>query len=93
MLAAPWDPRAGAMLFDGVGLGLGMATAALRRLVQVHDTRTAGDLVAGTFRLVHLDLLGPDGVAAVVALIERAALREEQEEPPRSSFKKMLRIG
>jgi transposase InsO family protein len=74
MLAAQWDPRARALLFDGEGLGLGWITAALRRLFQTHDARAADDLVAGTlhaFRLAHLDRLGPDGVAAVVALVER----------------------
>jgi transposase InsO family protein len=79
MLAAQWDPRARALLFDGEGLGLGWITAALRRLFQTHDARAADDLVAGTlhaFRLAHLDRLGPDGIAAVVALVEhrRAAL-------------------
>jgi hypothetical protein len=74
MLALQWDERTRSLLFDGAGLGLGWATAALRRLCQVHDTRIAGDLIAGmlhAFRLAHLDRLGPDGVAAVVALIER----------------------
>lgn len=74
ILALQWDARERALLFDGHGLGLGWVTAALRRLFQIHDARVAGDLVAGTlhaFHLTHLDRLGPDGVATVVALVER----------------------
>jgi hypothetical protein len=74
LLAVQWDVRTRTLLFDGEGLGLGMASAALRRLFQLHDPRTAGDLVGGTlhaFRLAHLDHLGPDGVAAVLKLVER----------------------
>lgn len=74
LLALQWNGRTRALLFDGEGFGLGMATAALRRLFQMHDPTTAGDLVAGTlhaFRLAHLPRLGPDGVDAVLRLIER----------------------
>jgi transposase InsO family protein len=74
MLALQWDVRSCSLLFDGEGLGLGMATAALRRLFQLHDPRTARDLVGGVlhaFRLAHAARLGPDGVAAVQALVER----------------------
>jgi hypothetical protein len=73
-LAAQWNPSTRALLFDGEGLGLGWVTAALRRLFDLHDPRVAGDLVAGTlhaFRLAYVDRLGPDGVAAIVALVER----------------------
>lgn len=74
MVALQWNPRTRALLFDGEGLGLGWATAALRCLFHAYDARVAGDVVAGilhAFRLTHLDRLGPDGVAAVVALVER----------------------
>src|SRR5580700_8951168 len=74
LLALQWDTRTRSLLFDGEGLGLGWATAALRRILQIHDPSTAGDLIDGTlhaFRLAHLDRLGPDGVDAVLALVER----------------------
>jgi transposase InsO family protein len=74
LLAHQWDTSTRSLLFDGEGLGLGWATAALRRILQIHDPSTAGDLIDGTlhaFRLAHLDRLGPDGVDAVLALVER----------------------
>lgn len=74
LLAVQWDARAGALLFDGAGLGLGMVTAALRHIFGVYDARSAEDLVAGVLHGFHLasrERLGADGVAAVTALVER----------------------
>jgi transposase InsO family protein len=73
MIAMQCNPSTGALLFDGEGLALGWITAALRRLFQLHDARCADDLVAGILRdfsLAHLDRLGPDGLAAIVALVD-----------------------
>jgi transposase InsO family protein len=74
LLAVQWDARAGKLLFDGEGLGLGTAVAALRCVFGAHDARTAEDLVAGVlhgFHLAYVDRIGADGVAAVVAVVER----------------------
>lgn len=73
-LAAQWDHGTRSLLFDGEGLGLGWAIAAMRRLRALHDPHAADDIVAGTlhaFRLTHLAHLGPEGVAAIVDLVER----------------------
>lgn len=86
MLAIQWSPHAGALLWGGHGLGLGWATAALRRLFLTHDPNVANDLVAGVlhpFRIASLDRLGPDGVAAVVALVERRRADLATLEPKR----------
>jgi hypothetical protein len=72
-LALQWQPKDCSLLFDGVGLGLGWMRRALRRLPQLHG-KAAIDLTTGVFhafRLAQLDRLGPHGIAAIEAILQR----------------------
>jgi hypothetical protein len=73
LIAMHWIPSDHALLFGGDGFGLGHLQAALVRLALVHGA-AATDVARGTlheFRLGNADRLGPDGVDAVSAVLER----------------------
>jgi hypothetical protein len=73
LLSLQWQPRKGALLFDGAGLGLGWARAALRRLLERFGAPTAIDIASGVlhgFLSAHAEL-GPEGKSAIEALVRR----------------------
>ena len=68
-----WIPVTAELLMGGVGYGLGTMRAALRSLNERHP-HAAADLARGAmhdFRLAHADRLGPAGIDAIAALLER----------------------
>jgi transposase InsO family protein len=72
LLAIQWRPEQGSLLFDGQGIGLGWMRAALQQLVARLGVTTAADVIEGvlhSFRLAHLDRLGPQGVSHIEALV------------------------
>jgi hypothetical protein len=76
-LAMQWQPKDNSLLVDGEGLGLGWMRRALQRLWQLHGP-AATDLTTGVlhvFRLAQQDRLGPHGIAAIEAILQRERLR------------------
>jgi hypothetical protein len=71
-VAAQWSD--GRLLFGGAGLASAWITEALSRLFHSHGSLHTADLAAGVFRAFEPDVLpriGPDGVAAVRAVLLR----------------------
>jgi hypothetical protein len=84
LLAIQWRPDQRGLLFDGAGLGLGWMRAALRLLVARLGAAAAADVAEGlvqSFRLIHIDKLGPQGVAAIEALARDHILRAVRCDP------------
>lgn len=64
----------GQLLFDGIGPGTAWMRTSIDRLVDRHGPRSTRDLADGLFRAFArgaADRLGPDGVAAVRAVLDR----------------------
>ncbi len=73
-VAAQWLPDRRTLLFDGAGPGPGWLTDAFARLVNLRGEQAAKDILHGVitqFRQRYLPRIGPDGVAAVLALMQK----------------------
>lgn len=89
LLAVQWLPDQHELLFGGTGLGLATLQMAFAQLSRTHGS-AARDLAQGAlhdFRLAHHDRLGPDGLAAILAVANRqlAKLHSTQNCPPRDA--------
>lgn len=72
-VAAQWLPQRRALLFGTRGIGHAWAARAISRIIELHAPTAAADLVAALLRDWsghNLDRLGPDGVLAVLAVIQ-----------------------
>ncbi len=73
-LSVQWDPASQALLFGGAGLGIPWLQDALNRLVELNGPTTARDIATGIFDAFarqHADILGPEGIATIEALINK----------------------
>ena len=72
--SASKDDARGQLLLRGEGLGLGWLRGALARVMAMHGSRCATELITGaqsSFRLTFRDRLGERGIEAVIALVHR----------------------
>jgi transposase InsO family protein len=84
-LASQWQPRDGALLFGGAGLGLGWLRGSLARLVALHGILAATDTVTGALadlRLRRHDHLGEAGFETVASLVRRELALLGRRAPP-----------
>jgi hypothetical protein len=75
LIATQWQPATRTLLANGAGLGAVYLRGAIVRLLELHGPTTATDIAKSVFRdfaCARHDALGPLGIAAIQALLDRS---------------------